>query len=85
MRKIFLVVSCLILLSACSSKIVYVDRYKAVLPPEELLGDCPTYPIRGESVKDLVDLALEYQVTLLLCQADKVALREWREANKTDK
>lgn len=52
-------------------------RVERVLPPEELLMDCPAPNGLLKTNRDLAQRALDLKQSLALCNADKAALRAW--------
>lgn len=63
----------LMALPACSS----TTKFVKVLPPQELLGDCPKVVELYKTNGDLVWTILEYRKALAMCNVDKESLREW--------
>lgn len=57
-----------------------MDRVTVVLPPEYLLEDCPV-PSSGvlDTNGALADFTTRLKNALKVCNADKAALRTWRE------
>lgn len=57
-----------------------MDRVTVVLPPEYLLEDCPV-PSSGvlDTNGALADFTTRLKNALNVCNADKAALRTWRE------
>jgi len=71
---------CLILLSACSQNRV-VTKSTPAFPPDQLMNDCQEAdaPNRKHvTYGDLIKYTLAQKKALKNCNADKVALRQWK-------
>jgi hypothetical protein len=68
-----LLAALLVALPGCSS----TTKFIKVLPPQELLGDCPKVVELYKTNGDLVWTILEYRKALATCNIDKESLREW--------
>jgi hypothetical protein len=66
-----------LLLASCASVAPAPMR---VLPPLELLQDCPEPPIQAATNGQLAESILALRDSLRGCNRDKAALREWAEA-----
>jgi hypothetical protein len=55
------------------------DRGSLVLPPVELLADCPHVVEAYQTNGQLAQTILAYRDSLVKCNIDKQALREWAE------
>lgn len=53
-----------------------------VLPPVELLQDCPVSDYRTMSNADLGNAVLVLKKDIATCNTDKAALRRWSESTK---
>lgn len=71
----------LLLLSGCSFLKVPVKQ-APILPPQELLADCPEVVEQIRTNGELVGTILAYRASLSTCTIDKRNLREWVESNQ---
>jgi hypothetical protein len=74
MRSQAVLVGLILLLSGCST--VQIVRE---LPPVELLADCPNVVEAYQTNGQLALTILAYRDSLVKCNIDKQALREWAE------
>jgi len=73
--------TCLIALSACSQNRV-VTKSTPAFPPDKLMNDCPEADApntKHVTYGDLIKYTLAQKKALKDCNADKVALRQWKD------
>lgn len=66
------------MLSGC--KTVYVEKAVYVSPPDTLMQDCQIHSIKGNLVKDAIEQSIMNIESLQFCNADKKAMREWKDS-----
>lgn len=64
-------------------KTLYVDKVSHVIPDSTLLQDCPLPGLSGALVEDALEQSVKREESLLKCNIDKAALREWADRYKT--
>ena len=81
--KLGLILLCLPMLGACSSKPLTSREVVIVAPPEALLKNCPQTPVPNNGLNgDLLDLVLSQTSNLAECNRKNARLREWVEQQK---
>jgi hypothetical protein len=79
-----LLLSCLVIsLTGCGTSVVVKREVIPELPPVILIQDCEQPLFNGSTYGDVVLYVPELQSAIAQCNADKQALREWRDQRLT--
>jgi len=72
-------------LTGCATSPATVVKTETVVetPPTEWLADCPVPDLAGKTNGDLLRWAASLRMSLIACNADKAALRDWQQAARS--
>jgi hypothetical protein len=82
LKNLILSGAILVSLAGCSTLsglLPVVEKPVPILPPIELLGDCPVPALKGDTNADLAELAIDSLESLHGCNADKEGIRKFYE------